>query len=238
MRRQSRSISATVTGACLLLIAGPHAASSQELIHACVRVGGKAGSLRIVSDSSDCEPGKEQPLSWNQAGPQGPPGMDGEPGPEGPSGSGLRVFDADGNTLGIPWSLADPNRTGVLIEGIGLSMKVEALAGDAPTHPSFVFELDNCQGQAYLESAPVIALWTNYIVGPYPAPHPTFYAIHPPVNFVTIFAESILQPDGTCSNTDFNAPESVPAVPFTGILPFPFPAARPFYVGLEPPAVP
>ncbi len=82
----------------------PEAAATDGLIHGCVK--NRKGTLRVVSDPSECK-SRETPLSWNQQGPQGEPGVDGvdgepgEPGPEGPPGPSLRVFDANGVEIGI-----------------------------------------------------------------------------------------------------------------------------------------
>jgi hypothetical protein len=75
------------------------------VIHGCVSK--KFGTLRVVADPSGCSAVHETPLSWNQIGPQGPPGtegppgQDGEPGPQGPPGPVLRLFDASGSAIGL-----------------------------------------------------------------------------------------------------------------------------------------
>ncbi len=48
------------------------------VIQACVTVSN--GSVRIVSDATSCKNG-EQPIAWNQVGPQGPAGPQGVSGP-------------------------------------------------------------------------------------------------------------------------------------------------------------
>ena len=53
------------------------------VIHACYS---KKGGVLRVSDSGACDRGRI-PLSWNQAGVQGPAGPAGPPGPAGPTGS-------------------------------------------------------------------------------------------------------------------------------------------------------
>ena len=82
-----------------LLLLLPAAAQAQ-VINACVN---KKGSMRIVSDLAECN-ARENPLSWNQQGPQGEMGDPGEPGMDGEPGSDaevLRVFDVNGRELGL-----------------------------------------------------------------------------------------------------------------------------------------
>src|SRR5579864_3470148 len=45
------------------------------------------GSLRVVTDPSDCRANSETPISWNTTGPAGPPGPAGPQGPKGDTGS-------------------------------------------------------------------------------------------------------------------------------------------------------
>jgi len=44
------------------------------------------GSLRVVTDPSDCRANSETPISWNTTGPAGPPGPPGKDGTNGTNG--------------------------------------------------------------------------------------------------------------------------------------------------------
>lgn len=58
-------------------------------IHGCYA---KHGALRVIdTQTQTCHKG-EQPLSWNQTGPQGPQGPQGPRGPQGPPGLGEPVY--------------------------------------------------------------------------------------------------------------------------------------------------
>ncbi len=80
----------------LFLVAGNVQCSAQEgVLHGCVSK--KSGSLRIVSDPSECKKG-EQAISWNQVGPQGEQGEKGERGDQGDAGTdGLDCWDLNAN---------------------------------------------------------------------------------------------------------------------------------------------
>ena len=78
---------------CVAISWIPEAAATDGLIHGCVH--NRKGTLRVVSDPSECK-SRETPISWNQQGPQGFPGvdgMDGEPGESGPEGRLGRLLD-------------------------------------------------------------------------------------------------------------------------------------------------
>jgi hypothetical protein len=74
------------------------------IIHACVSkglLGLGAGAIRIVSGPSACL-SSEEPLSWNQQGPQGPRGPQGIQGPSGPQGEqGLQGIQGPTGPQGI-----------------------------------------------------------------------------------------------------------------------------------------
>jgi hypothetical protein len=78
-------VSGTLIGAVVVLGQSQPGAA---IIHACVSKGllglGK-GAIRIVDGPQACLAG-EDPLEWNQKGPQGPQGIQGPPGPQGEQG--------------------------------------------------------------------------------------------------------------------------------------------------------
>jgi hypothetical protein len=78
--------SGAVAAAAMLLVASVASespAKTDVVIHGCRSI--RTGSLRVVDNSWDCR-GNEQPLNWNQKGPQGPPGIQGAQGLPGPQG--------------------------------------------------------------------------------------------------------------------------------------------------------
>jgi type VI secretion system secreted protein Hcp len=67
--------------------------SSNGVITACrVTTGTAPGQLRVIDTEASppqaCNNASEATITWNQAGPAGPPGPEGDPGPPGDSGSG------------------------------------------------------------------------------------------------------------------------------------------------------
>ncbi len=67
------------------------------VIHACYRTsGGQAGSLRVIDSPTQACTSNEAALSWNQTGPQGPPGQ---------SGGGPGQFKA--NLVGVRFQSSD-----------------------------------------------------------------------------------------------------------------------------------
>jgi hypothetical protein len=89
MRRCLTRIALTITAVAVVAIAG-------GVTYAVAQVGGGGvfnacytsanGQLRLIDPATDsCHP-SETPISWSQAGPQGPKGDPGPPGPAGPQG--------------------------------------------------------------------------------------------------------------------------------------------------------
>ena len=68
--------------------------SDDDEIHACYQK--NQGQLRVIDaeEGAECR-SSENPLVWNQAGPQGEPGPQGETGPRGPSDAFSRFHDAE-----------------------------------------------------------------------------------------------------------------------------------------------
>jgi hypothetical protein len=115
LRRSSRAILSVVW--LPLVISGAAVASipaSTGVITGCYAT--KDGALRLI-DAEAGQPcdNKEQPITWNQTGPQGatgptgPQGPQGEPGPQGPAGEpgpqGERGFPGPIGTPGAPGSV-------------------------------------------------------------------------------------------------------------------------------------
>lgn len=70
--------------AALIVPIALKAASSSNVLHACVNPGN--GNMRLVSSDTDCH-ANETFVEWNIEGPQGPPGPQGPQGPQGPPGT-------------------------------------------------------------------------------------------------------------------------------------------------------
>ena len=132
---------ALAVGLCLPMTA---VAQAQVLL-ACVNT--KNGGMRLVASPADCNTSKEAAVSWNVVGPEGPQGDPGAEGPQGPPGPLLRVFDAEGNVLGIP-----NGRGGWFFnEEMGLSVLWATARGENIAHRQLWFTEENCEGQAFLE---------------------------------------------------------------------------------------
>ena len=85
--RRRGVIASVVALACAALIVpiALHAASSSNVLEACVNPGN--GNMRLVDASTSCH-SNETRVEWNIEGPQGPPGEQGPPGPPGTSSGG------------------------------------------------------------------------------------------------------------------------------------------------------
>lgn len=73
------------TAALVIAMGGTAIANhDQQTIHGCKST--IDGSVRIVDDPAECEPGPEEEVTWNRQGPQGQQGSQGQPGQQGPMG--------------------------------------------------------------------------------------------------------------------------------------------------------
>jgi hypothetical protein len=245
----------------LFAVLASGSAHAQELI-ACVNT--KKGTLRMVTAPSDCNTRRETAVSWSMAGTQGPPGEQGPPGaqgpagppgaqgeqgptgpqgsagavgeagPAGPAGSAVRVFDGDENVLGIP---GDDGR--IFNEELGLTVYRGTLRGVSDGALNIYFLSDDCSGQGYLHLGSEDPNESDTLLGPYPAPFPTYFvaSAHQEIQHGVPIAHSIgpngcvqqCTPGGACIYDDM-----LPAEPFTGVLPFAIPVAEPIHVGIAP----
>lgn len=114
----------TIAVILMFLVGASVELSAQEnVIHGCYSK--KSGALRIVSGPSDCNK-RENPISWNQVGPQGPEGPQGdkgdtgETGPAGPQGlQGLQGEQGPPGSVGLPGPKGDTGETGMAgIDGL------------------------------------------------------------------------------------------------------------------------
>jgi hypothetical protein len=145
-----------------LLVSGFHFRAQGNEIYGCYQK--ENGQLRIVSKSSACR-SSEIAISWNKVGPQGPAGPEGPQGPVGPAGSnavapqaktepGPRVYDANGQFLGILPS----DLYGALSIYIPTLSKFIFLSSDNgevdPFFPAvyLYFDGENCTGNAYVDT--------------------------------------------------------------------------------------
>ena len=86
LSRRAQRTAVFVVGISLLgIIAYASIPDSNGVIHGCYKTSN--GSLRVIdSPAVQCDTRNETPISWNQAGTQGPPGLQGERGEIGPQG--------------------------------------------------------------------------------------------------------------------------------------------------------
>ncbi len=143
----------------VLLILGSQCWAQGNEIYGCYQKNN--GQLRIVSEPGACR-SSEIPISWNKIGPQGLPGLEGPQGPVGPAGSdseapqadpGPRVYDANGQFLGILPS----DLYGVLSVYVPTLSKFFFISSDNgdvdPFFPAVYLYFDgaNCTGNGYVE---------------------------------------------------------------------------------------
>jgi hypothetical protein len=123
--------------ACAVIVPiAMHAASSSEMLEACINPGN--GMMRLVDSSTACHD-NETRVSWNITGPEGPPGPKGDPGTSaggppfvwvctpahlyhngGTNTSNLYVFNGSSSTANVAVHFLDINGTnlvGVTIPG-------------------------------------------------------------------------------------------------------------------------
>lgn len=104
------------------------------------------------------DPGDSGPM-----GPEGPAGPEGAQGPPGPAGTGTRLFDGAGNTLG---TVMEVGMGGVSI--VTATGHVVALAWDGTMFADQIYyTAEGCSGTAYLNSGwsgapPIYAKWVTY----------------------------------------------------------------------------
>ena len=106
-------------GTAVALAAIPSA--SDNVIHACYATNG--GQLRVIDADANqtCTTG-EATLTWNQTGPQGPPGDVGPPGDSGSSGSGSFGGDFSGTDT-TPQQAGGPSAN--------IFLKLDGISGDS-----------------------------------------------------------------------------------------------------------
>jgi len=231
-------ISLCVWMSVLLLLHGAVSPARAQELFACVST--KSGSLRMVASPADCIASRETAVSWNVVGPQGPPGEQGPPGPEGPpgppgpTGSPLRVFDGEGNVLGIPW---DNGR--IFNEELGLTVLMGTPRGLSTASVSVYFASPDCSGQGFLDVGyePTFFL-AQTLLGPYPSPFPTYFVAPKDGAIQSVNVHTSLESYGCanqCSPGDTcTYQKMLPANPFTGVLPFVIPVSEPIHVGIAP----
>ncbi len=143
------------TIAIIFLLVGVLAVGSEvqgQIINACVNA---KGSLRIVSGSNQCKPGKESLISWNQAGQPGPKGDIGPMGLGGPAGyTGPSAVDGTGQNIGILVSLSGPSSFVIFNQTLGafftLGIDVYKQQVSIP-HSDLFTESEDCTGQKYFD---------------------------------------------------------------------------------------
>ncbi len=151
-----------------------------NVIHGCYQK--NTGHLRILKNTGACHP-SENSISWNISGPPGPQGPQGPVGPAGPSGPQgpqgpaapqiqadkiPRVYDVQGQFLGIlPSDLY--GSISVFIPDLSRFFFISADTGDAdPFSPALYlyFENKDCTGNSYVDTNvrfQILKLGSNYI---------------------------------------------------------------------------
>jgi hypothetical protein len=160
----------------VLLVLEFNCYAQENVIHGCYKK--NDGHLRIVPKGIACHP-HETPISWNISGPAGPQGPAGPPGPQGPIGPQgpqaplvkanqiPRVYDANGQFLGIlPGDL--DGFLSVYIPSLSRFIFISPDDGNVdPFNPAvyLYFEDSNCLGAPYLDTNMrylVFKLGSNY----------------------------------------------------------------------------
>ena len=207
----------------ILFVFGINGYAQDNVIHGCFKKSG--GDLRILARGTSCNP-SETPISWNLSGPQGPAGPTGPPGPQGPEGKSEkipRVYDSNGQFLGILPSDSDGFLL-VLIPALSKFIFISPDDGDIyPFYPAvYLYFADNaCAGDPYLDTSMrylVFKLGANY-----------YQADNVPAQSKTINSLSSPMWDGSrlCRPA---GPTNMPVLPSKpAALPFATPVALPLY---------
>jgi hypothetical protein len=147
------------TAFVVLSFLGINCYAGGNAIYGCYQKNG--GELRIVSNINSCRH-NETPVSWNKIGPQGPTGATGPMGPAGPPGTQAqvvpqaqdpRVYDAQGNLLGIFPSTWE-GLLSFFVPTLSRFLLISPGSGDVdPSYPavSFYYENTDCTGKPFLE---------------------------------------------------------------------------------------
>jgi len=147
------------TAFAVLPFLGINCYADADVIHGCYDKHG--GELRIVSNTNSCRH-NEIPISWNKKGPQGPTGATGPMGPAGSPGTqaqGIppaqdpRVYDAQGNLLGIFPSTWE-GLLSFFVPTLSRFLVISPGTGDVdPSYPMVPVYYDGveCTGNSYLD---------------------------------------------------------------------------------------
>jgi hypothetical protein len=110
-----------------------------QVIHACVN--SSSGDMKIVPAGATC-PRNSSPLSWNVAGPPGPPGQ-----------GSLSVVDVNGKTVGV---LLAPYTVGRQIGGVWVPIPFDWQGfGPNTSAVNFYYQSQDCTGPRYMDAASV-----------------------------------------------------------------------------------
>jgi hypothetical protein len=117
----------------------PQTANAQ-VIHACVN--NSNGDMKIVPAGATCQR-NSSPLSWNVAGPAGPPGQ-----------GSLSVVDVNGKTVGV---LLEPNAAtvGRQIGGVWVAITFNWQGFGPDQSVIFYYQSQDCTGPRYMDAASV-----------------------------------------------------------------------------------
>jgi hypothetical protein len=136
-RRAFRSALVSVAGTAAFLLS-PSSAPADP-VYACVLKSN--GSVRIVSATTVCDSRKETPLTWNTAGPQGPPG----PG-------ALRYVDANNQLVGFHYAQGLTVRfVGVANDPVSFSVNIGGVFANGLY---YFYESTDCSGPGYALADP------------------------------------------------------------------------------------
>jgi hypothetical protein len=215
-------------------------------------VNSKKGSLRMVASPADCS-AKETAVSWNAVGPEGPPGEQGPQGPEGPqgpqgapgapgaegptgptgpAGSPFRVFDGEGNVVGIPLG-----ENVLFNEELGLFLRLPTLQGSLASDTIY-FSETGCAGQAFVSKAAPQTY--DLLIGPLSPPRSSYYILPAqPMSQGVTEIRSLYNSAGVCmagcpGGGPCPSANLLPVLPFTGVLPFEIPVPEPVHFGIAP----
>jgi hypothetical protein len=117
-----------------------------QVIYSCVS---KTGSITIVSATTTCPKGSTS-LSWNVAGPQGPPGA-----------GALILVDSNGTTVG---TVSELNHVNMRINGLWIQLieSDQQFTASGQKNVTFLFTTPDCTGTQYVDrSTPVAGTWSD-----------------------------------------------------------------------------
>ncbi|GEM_PF-6018282 len=200
-------------------------------IRACVHLD---GSMSAIIPGFPTPTNCKTTLKWNVQGPSGPIGQQGPMGPQGPAGQQLRLFDANGQDLGVlidahPGTFKTFISPTDVLAGFSDSFSGVRINDTGNGQTRIYFDAPDCLGTAYIAPALRFTLLRYGFVS---SPGPRYFTyLTNTASTNTPFSISSSGSFGQCTNI---VPEATSTIPLREItLPFTEPLASPLRIATQ-----